>query len=122
MADELEINASLDFTPDIGKAASASVAGLLADVSSEKKIEHTQTIGTSEEAIVLGEITSPGWAFFKNVDPTNFINLKVATGGAIFAKLLPGEVAMLRLGSGAQAPFAIADTAPCALEYMLVAT
>ena len=91
-------------------------------MATKKFIGCKQNIGTSEEAITLGEVTSPGWAFFINRDETNFIELRVATGGAKFAKLKPGEFAFLRLGSGAQAPYAIADTAACQLEYKIFMT
>ena len=79
-------------------------------------------VGTSEEAVALGEATAPGWAIFINRDTTNFIELRVATGGAKFAKLKAGECCLLRLGSGAQVPYAIADTAACQMEYCIINT
>lgn len=91
-------------------------------MATKQFIHAKQSIGTSEEAIVLGENTSPGWAFFINRDSTNYVELRVATGGAKFTKLKPGEFCLLRLGSGAQAPFAIADTAACVLEYLICST
>lgn len=123
MANELTINANLTYEDSEGTSLPAlAIANLLASLATKKFIWAKQNIGTSEEAISLGEVTSPGWAFFVNRDETNFINLKVATGGAIFAKIKPGEVALLRLGSGAQAPYAIADTAACQLEYQVFMT
>lgn len=122
MADELTLSASLSYEDTEYADLAIAITEKLATVATKKFIRAKQNIGTSEEALALGEVTSPGWAFFINRDVTNFINLKVATSGAIFAKLLPGEFAMLRLGSGAQAPYAIADTAACQLEYMLVMT
>jgi hypothetical protein len=124
MADEVTISASLQYTdsddPDIEEFL--QIADLKADVATLKFVKHKQSIATSEEAINLAECTSPGWAFFKNADPTNFINLRVATGGAIFAKLLPGEICVIRLGSGAQAPYAISDSAACMLHYLIIQT
>lgn len=122
MADELTISVSLAYEDSEGSDAALEIAEKLANVSSKKYIRAKQNIGTSEEAIALGEVTSPGWGVFVNRDLTNFINLKVATGGAIFGKLLPGEGCCLRLGSGAQVPYAISDTAACQLEYLLVNT
>lgn len=42
--------------------------------------------------IDLTALTTPGWARFKNVDPTNFIKVGLQVGGTFypFARLLPG--------------------------------
>lgn len=94
----------------------------LASISTKKFTWAKQNIATSEEAINLGEATAPGYAIFINRDATNYIELKVATSGAIFAKLKAGECCLLRLGSGAQVPYAIANTAACQLEYLILIT
>ena len=122
MAQEITLNASLAYEDSEGTDPTMQVVDLIANVATKKLIRAKQSIGITEEAIVLGEVTSPAWAMFINRDETNFINLKVATSGAIFAKLLPGKFALLPLGSGAQAPFAIADTAACQLEYLIIMT
>jgi hypothetical protein len=122
MANELTINMSLAYEDSELSESLLEVIDKIANVSTKKFVHAKQAIGITEEAIGLGEVTAPGWALFINRDATNFINLKVATSGAIFAKLLTGECALVRLGSGAQAPYAIADTAPCQLEYLIVNT
>ncbi len=122
MANEITLNATMAYEDSEGTDMTAQIVDLLASVSSKLPIHRKQNIGVSEEAISLGETTTPGWAFFINRDTTNFIELRVATGGAKFAKLKPGEFAFLRLGSGAQVPFAIADTGSCQLEYWLANT
>lgn len=122
MANELTLNGSLAYADSEGSDISLAISALLASVATKKFIHGKQNIGITEEAIVLGEVTSPGWSIFINRDVTNFIELRVATGGAKFAKLLPGEFWCGRLGSGAQAPFAISDTGACQLEYLLIMT
>lgn len=123
MANELTLNCSLAYSDsELASISFAPPANLQVTVATKKYLYSKQNIGITEEAIVLGEVTSPGWALLINRDPTNFIELRVATGGAKFAKLKPGEFCLLRLGSGAQVPFAIADTAPCQLEYIVVMT
>lgn len=122
MANELTLSASVAYADNEGADESLSVSDLLATVSAKRYTKLKQNVGTAEEAVVLGEVTAPGWAMFINRDSSNFINLKVATSGAVFAKLKPGEFALLRLGSGAQTPFAQADTAACQLETILTAT
>ena len=122
MANEITLNASLAYADSESADEILAITDLLASVSSKKYTKQKQSIGTTEEAINLGEATSPGWTIFICRDSTNFIELRVATGGAKFAKLKPGEFALLRLGSGAQVPYAIADTAPCVLEMLIINT
>lgn len=122
MANEVTVSASLAYEDSEGSDILLAVSDLLANVSSKKFAWMKQSVGLSEEAINLGEATAPGWAILVNRDETNFINLKVGTGGAIFCKMLAGEFALLRLGSGAQVPYAIADTAACQMEYAIINT
>jgi len=123
VADEIRVQSSLVYDDSESRPVSIQIPEFLKSIATKKFIHHKVSVGfAAEEAIPLGECTSPGWAMFVNRDATNFINLKVATGGAIFAKLLPGEMALFRLGSGAQAPYAIADTAACQLEYLILQT
>lgn len=122
MAYGVTLSASMAYSDSEGSEESRSLSDLLATVATKKFVRHKQNIGTAEEAVQLAEVTAPGWAIFVNLDVTNFINLKVATSGAIFAKLKPGEFALLRLGSGAQVPYAIADTAACQLEVFIAST
>lgn len=123
MANEVTLNASMAYADSEGADEALSIVELLATVATKKYTKFKQAIGfAAEEAIQLGEVTAPGWALFINRDATNFIELRVATSGAIFAKLLPGEFALLRLGSGSQAPTAQADTAACQLEAFIAST
>lgn len=124
MANEVTLTApSLAYADSEGADEILALAEKKASVSSKKYIKTKQAIGSSEEAINLGEVTAPGWAFFINRDATNYIELRVATGGAKFAKMLPGEPAgPFRLGSGAQVPFAISDANTPIMEYMIVNT
>jgi hypothetical protein len=119
MANELTISASLEYSDDVDVEASASITELLRTLTTKKVLKTKQSVGTSEEALIIGDISTRAWCMLINRDPTNFINVKVATGGAIFAKLLAGEFCLLRLGSGAQSPFVIADTASCELEIVI---
>lgn len=72
-----------------------------------------QTIGTTEETIPTTEITTLGWAVFRNLDTTNYIRIGFSTG-VYGIRLEPGEVACFRLNPGASI-FAIANTAACKL-------
>lgn len=122
MADELELSASLAYTDSEGADEILQIVEKFANVSTKKYVKAKQNIATSEEAIGLGEVTSLGFAIFINRDSTNYVELRTATSGTYFAKLLPGEFAMFRFGSGVTAPFALANTSAVQLEYMIVST
>lgn len=126
MADEITISASMSYEDNKNTSESMSITQALFTVATKRPVKLTQEIGTSEEAIKLGDISAPGYAMFINRDPTNYVELKVATSGAVFAKLRPdvdsdgkGGVALLELGSGAQAPFAIANTGACLIDIFI---
>lgn len=120
VANELTINANLTYDDGSGSDDSLAVANLLDSVSLAVHICAEQVIGLTEEPINLGDAQAPGWVIFINTDPTNFVDLRVGTGGAKFARLKPVVgFAMLYMGPDAQVPFAIADTAPCKLRYLI---
>lgn len=96
-----------------------SFSGLTFTMTGSALIKHTQLIGTSAEALDLGEVTAPHWAVFKNLDSTNFVRIRNGSGGADLLKLLAGEVACCPLYDSA-VPYAIADTAAVRLRYLIV--
>jgi hypothetical protein len=91
---------------------------LRADQLTARVIRNVQTIGfAAEEALELGSIATPGFAVFKNLDDTNFIEIGPDSTGLVpFVKLEPGQVAMMPL---AAAPWAKADTAAVELFYIV---
>jgi hypothetical protein len=62
-------------------------------------------------AISLGAVATNGWAWFQNLDATNYVEIGVADGGTFFpfARLLAGEIALMRVSASA-APYALANT------------
>lgn len=121
MSQELSLSGSISYSDSEGTDDSLSISAFIANVAAKVILHTKQIIPTSEAAINIGDLPSLGFAIFVNRDDTNYINLKVATGGAIFAKLRPGAFAIQELGSGAQVPYAIANTASCSLEIFIVA-
>lgn len=127
MASELTFNLSVEYVDSFGVTmqATPAIEDVLVTVATKKSMVTVQSVGTSEEALLLGDITSRGTCVLVNLDPTNYIEVKVATGGAIFAKLFPkGSTAgvnfcVVHLGSGAQSPFVIANTASCDMAIFL---
>ncbi len=119
MANELTLTAALEYVDSESASLGMVVRDLVASVATKKYVLLKQNIGITEEALKLGELTSLGWAFFVNRDITNFVELRVATSSTKFCKMLAGEPALFRFGSGITSPYAIADTAACQLEYLL---
>ncbi len=117
MADELVLNCSLSFLK--GSTEIEISRGLKVTVSGNSGIQHRQTVGTAEEALVLGEVTVGGFLLMVNRDATNYVKVRSGSGLADLVRLKPGEPALFRVDSGAT-PYVIADTAPCDVEYVLI--
>lgn len=113
------VSAALEWLDSLDVNDALSVARVVASVATETFHRGKQLITTSVVAINLGGISAPAWCIFVNKDTTNYIELLTSTSGTVFGKLLAGEPAMLRLGSGAQAPAAQANTASCYLHYLI---
>jgi len=79
-----------------------------------QSIQNIQTIGTSAEAIVVGDVV-PGYLYFKNTDATNYIDLGIENTA------ITPIVFRLKAGEGVLVPttnatwYAKANTAPCDL-------
>lgn len=119
MANEITVNASIKLEKQ-GTRMSLSVANIKIDVTGKRFIHPRQLIGTTEEALELGDIATGGWFMAINHDPTNFVSIRSGTGATNLVKLKAGEPCLFRLSGSSAAPFAIADTAPCDLEFVLV--
>jgi len=119
VADELSIAVELNYsksgvTEEITHTDNVTVTG-------SEILRCIQSVGTSEEALELGQdIGTPGYVFLKNLDDTNFVSIRRGTGESNMIKLLPGECALFRMA--ATAPFAIADTAACRLLIVMFET
>lgn len=121
MANELVLSFSMEYLDSNDVAMSYAIDALRRSVSATRPIHYVQNVGfASEEALTLGESATYGYMIVRNLDATNFVQLRVATGGAAFCKLTPGDFCVVPLGTGAQAPYAIADTAACNLEVFII--
>ena len=111
MASELSISTlSITFTKSGSASFSAAPAALSITITGDAWMDNTQTVGTSEEAILLGDVATGGYWFVQNMDATNFVELRSGTGATDFIKLKAGEWAIFRTSGDATAPYAIADT------------
>lgn len=118
MANELTLTVSLKWVEgDLN--VSRTINGLRIDTAGVKHYDAVQNIGTSEEAITLGEAAAGGYMLLENLDATNFIEIRPATGVADLIKLLPGDIALFRL-TGDSVPFALANTLACNMRVTII--
>jgi len=119
MANELLINATLAYDDDVS-ADSLQVTDKQVTVATTTIARHIQSILTSETVLDLGSVTTMGFVMFKNLDPTNYIEIKVGASGTIIGKMLPGETyGPVRIGSGITAPVAIANSGACRMDILI---
>src|SRR5690606_32079954 len=98
-----------------------ALAALDVDVSGDQLLVTIQNIGTSEEAIGLGSLNTSGlgWCWLKNLDDTNYVEIRGESGGADLIRLNAGEAALFRLAADAT-PYGIANTAACDLAIAII--
>jgi len=120
MANELTASATMLFAKGEVSSQGFSRTNKQFTVSGQKYVRAVQNIGTGAEALHLGEITTPGWFFFLNLDGTNYLEILTGVAGTAFLKLKPAEFAMGRLPAGLTAPAAQANAAAVNLEYMII--
>lgn len=116
MSAELLLAASLKFNKG-GALFEANFPSTYFDVSGTVGNKQVQAIGTSDETLPLGDVSTIGFVMLKNLDPTNFIT--VGSDGTLYPiKLKPGEPCLVRWN--AAAIHAKANTATCNLEYTII--
>ena len=116
MANEITITASM-------KVANGNLdeswrkANLKVNQTGKSAAGSVQEIGfAAHEQIVLTDIGTAGYAYFRNTDTTNYVEVGVDVGATFYAfmKLKPGEAAVLRLATGTI--YAQANTAAVKLQ------
>ena len=123
IANELSLQAVLTYTKGTGDArvnVNKSYTDLVT-VTGDEYQQFVQSVGTSAEAIPLGDVGTAGFVMLRNLDTTNFIT--ISTDAAAHAnpcnKMFPGEFCLFR---AAAAPYAKADTAACRMEVTIIET
>lgn len=95
MANETQLTGTLSNTKS-GVTMTGTVA-LSITQSGTNSISSIQNIGTTTEALVLGDVTTIGYLMVKNLDATNYVELDLNTpvAGTAFCKILPGEACII---------------------------
>lgn len=92
------------------------------DVTGNSVVENVQLVSTNAggDALVLGGVTDPGFAWFNNLDASNRVQIgsyDVNTNFLAFMELRPGEKAIAWLAVAA--PRAMAQTNAVKLDYII---
>lgn len=126
MANEIACTLSLNIAK--GGASIAAAPSGQGDMSGDQFISNVQIVGTTTEAALIGDVTTIGGVMIRNLDPTNFVLVSLATPaivGTCFAKLkantatsgaTPGS--WLYLPTPQTVIYLIADTAPCNVQIL----
>ena len=124
MANEITVTGSLQYANPAQNIAQIglSIFNTLFSITGKNYTYGTMSVPTTSggTAIPIANLSSLGWAIFKNNDPTNYVQLMSAVSGTVFPKLFPGEIALFRFDSSVTAPAAIAHTASVLLEYLIL--
>jgi hypothetical protein len=121
MANELKVFGSAVFTKGGSSLVIEMPAPVSVTITGTQGIKAVQSVGTSEEALILGEVSAAGgWYFIRNLDATNVVTLKPASGGTATTRVNPGEFAMGRFATTVSAPFVQSNTTAALIEYLLV--
>lgn len=96
MANEITSRAALFIAKNGVQAANDfTVSG---DLAGSAFFTNVQNIGTAAEALDFNDLATANMALFKNLDAVNYVELALdAPVAAPFAKLKPGQVALLPL-------------------------
>ena len=124
MSNEITVSTTIKLVDAVGYSYDRRISGQQFDQTALGASGGIQEIGFgAHQALVVTNLTDEGWAIFRNLDATNFVELGIDVGAVFkpFIRLEPGEPALFRLSPDAVAtPFAQADTGNVLLEYMIL--
>ena len=119
MANEISVVVTLQYTnvaTGVG-ALARNLSGAFS-ISGARYVAGTQRLTTTPAAIDLNGITNVGFIWAKNLDPTNDVKLRSATGAADTITLKPGEACLYR--STTNTPSASSSASTVDMEYLLL--
>lgn len=124
MAKEITLAGSIKLS-NLGLKTNPSISGLKVDQATRVLVRDVLTLTTTPVALALGEVVTPGWAFFINLeDPATSTDIIVigptaSSAGALepFVEIQPGEFAAFRLSV---APYAKSLTGTPQLDYTIL--
>lgn len=118
MANEQQVTASL--TVSKGGASDGLFAAFTSTLAGTRFFHNIQSVAfAADEALILGEVAAGGLCLMKNLDASNPVAVKAATGVTPLITIPAGRCALFQLHASATAPFVQATTAAVLIEYIL---
>ena len=122
MADEITINLRLQVNNGflVHREDPGTLGVTMTGKNGTGGIQNIVAGGTAGETITMGDTGTAGWAFFRNTDTANFVEIGVQVAGTFypFVKLKAGESCILRLGTNT--PYARSNTATTNLQFFIL--
>ena len=115
MADEITVSIRFDITNGNYKPGTINLSNEAFDQAAVGCAEGVQAIGTTEEQLAVGDLTTYGWLYLRNLNATNYVQVGFSTG-VYGIRLEPGEPAIFRTEPAADV-FLKANTAACNVQY-----
>ncbi len=105
-----------------GDADAFDFGELTANMAGTKALRGRQTVTTTPEALGLGEVSAAGaWFACKNMDATNNLLVRPATGVVPLVEVRPGETSgPFRFASTVTAPFVESSAGSVDFVFLLV--
>jgi hypothetical protein len=117
MANELALSGTVRFTK--GGVDELFTFSDQVDISGTTITKQVLSIGTTEESVAMGDVTSPGYVVAHNLSGTNFVQIGATTGDYCI-KLGAGQRAVFPLNGTTL--FAKSDTASCSVLFLVIST
>ena len=118
MANEATVVVTLAFEKGNISRVSKTSGSVSRTVTGSAYVANVQSVGTAIEALVLGDVGTPGLCLLHNLDGTNYVELFANSTASACLKLLAGDWQLVRFGT--TTPNVKANTATCQLEYFLL--
>lgn len=120
MDDAVTINACLAYADDDGVREHLQVVDVLDDVTGESVSHYTTTAQITDTELATGGLAGYGWVMLKNLDDTNYVDVKTALAGTYFARMYPGMPCGPLYLSAATDLYVKANTAACRIEVLAI--
>jgi len=114
MANEIAVTAKITVTNGLAKDTFNPGSQTYDQTAQGGPTPGVISVGTSEESVAFGELSTVGWLVMRNLDPTNYVQWGFATT-AYGGRLEAGETALFRLEPSTTV-YLKANTAACLVD------
>ena len=101
----------------------SKVNNLKLDQTNARAASDTQTVGTTEELLAVGDLTTPAECYLRNLDATNFVTVGVkpaSTYYPVFRLKANSKMPLCGLIESGVSLYVKADTAACDIDKLIL--